>query len=133
MLKNYCLFFLISSSFLLPLAISLIKHLSSVQVLAALYQTKHLPVSKLLLCAPLNALRGTTKISLMLPFTCMVLLLVNATQPSIPQKKKKVKTIATTCPSNPLLDTDLGELKAASQRDIYTPMFITTLFILAKR
>ena len=88
MLKNYCLFFLISSSFLLPLAISLIKHLSSVQVLAALYQTKHLPVSKLLLCAPLNALRGTTKISLMLPFTCMVLLLVNATQPSIPQKKK---------------------------------------------
>ena len=102
------------------------------QVLAALYQTKHLPVSKLLLCAPLNALRGTTKISLMLLFICMVLLMVNATQPSIPQKKK-VKTITTTCPSNPLLDTDLEELKAASQRDIYTPMFITTLFILAKR
>ena len=46
---------------------------------------------------------------------------------------KKIKIELTYDPAIPLLGIYLKELKAGSQRDICIPMFIATLFTVAKR
>ena len=51
-------------------------------------------------------------------------------RPKRKERKKKKKDLL---PAIPLLDIYSKELKAATQTDIYTPLFMVALFTIAKR